>query len=135
MNGKSRLVLDTNVIVSGLLSPDGPPGRLLRAFRDSLFNAVVCEPVISEYAIVLNRPKFPFAGATALQVVTAFIEHGLWVPKLRGSGVELTDTSDQPFYDCAYTSACVLVTGNLKHFPLNGPVEVLSPREAVERFF
>lgn len=133
MTTELRLVIDTNVVVAGLLTPGGPPGRLLRALRDRQVQAVVCEAVIDEYTEVLNRPRFPFAGSIASGVVTHFVGHGLWLDKLERTSISLVDASDQPFYDCAYSAACPLVTGNLRHFPDTGPVAVLNPREAVEK--
>jgi putative PIN family toxin of toxin-antitoxin system len=128
-----RLVLDTNVVVSGLLTRGGPPGPLLRMLRDEQIQATVCEAIIAECRKVLSRSRFPFAGPIAIGAVEQFVDHGLWVFDHRQSDTALVDTSDQPFYDCAYTAACPLVTGNRKHFPDEGPVEVLSPREAVKK--
>lgn len=133
MTTRPRLVFDTNVLVSGLLTPGGPPGRLLRAFHDLQVQAVICEAIIAEYAKVLNRRRFPFAGPIARDVVTHFVAHGRWIDELEHPGLTLVDAGDQPFYDCAYSAACPLVTGNRKHFPTDGPVEVLTSREAVER--
>jgi uncharacterized protein len=133
VSDRPRLVLDTNVVVSGTLSAGGPSGQLLRAFRNDVFDAVVCDALICEYAQVLSRPRFPFAGLIAADMVSHFSRFGPWMHELRDPGVAVVDRSDQPFYDCAFTTGCALVTGNLKHFPPDGPVEVLSPREAVER--
>ena len=56
MAGKPRAVLDTNVFVSGLISPKGPPAAILRALRSELFT-LLSSPAINEEVIeVLNRP-------------------------------------------------------------------------------
>ncbi len=52
-----RAVLDTNVLVSGLLTPDGPPGRVLQAFRDGAFEVVTSAVLLEELSTVLDRPR------------------------------------------------------------------------------
>ncbi len=57
MVDKPRAVLDTNVSVSGLISPKGPPGVILKALRAKRF-ILVSSPVINEEIIeVLSRPR------------------------------------------------------------------------------
>ena len=63
MPGKSvvmKAVLDTNVLVSGLLSHAGPPGKLIDAIETGLLVPVFSEPILFEYLEVLLRPKFRF---------------------------------------------------------------------------
>ena len=52
-----RVVCDVGVIVSGLLSADGPPGRLLDRWRDGVFDLIVSPLWLAELARVLERPK------------------------------------------------------------------------------
>ena len=52
-----RVVCDVGVIISGLLSPDGPPGRLLDHWRDGVFDLIVSPLWLAELARVLERPK------------------------------------------------------------------------------
>jgi putative PIN family toxin of toxin-antitoxin system len=52
-----RAVLDTNIIVSGLLW-GGPPGQVFEAARDERFIAVLTEALFSETRLVLSRDKF-----------------------------------------------------------------------------
>ena len=53
-----RLVLDTNVLVSGMLTVDKPPGRIVDLLRAGKIQLQVDERIISEYEGVLSRPKF-----------------------------------------------------------------------------
>jgi putative PIN family toxin of toxin-antitoxin system len=53
---KPRAVLDTNVFVSGLISPKGPPARILMALRSARFTLVSSPPVNEEIIEVLSRP-------------------------------------------------------------------------------
>jgi len=51
-----RAVIDTNVIVSGLIRPRGAPGNILRALRDRRFLALVSTPILEELVAILTRP-------------------------------------------------------------------------------
>ena len=51
-----RAVIDTNVIVSGLIRPRGAPGNVLRALRDRRFLALVSPPILEELVAILTRP-------------------------------------------------------------------------------
>ena len=53
-----RLILDTNILLSGLLSPLGAPAKLLDAWERKLFTLVVCEALIAEFRDVVGRPFF-----------------------------------------------------------------------------
>ncbi len=53
-----KVVLDTNVVVSGLLSPFGPPGEIIRMATANSLQLCFDARIIIEYRSVLNRPKF-----------------------------------------------------------------------------
>ena len=55
-------VIDTNVIVSALLSRNGetPVVKVFQALMDKKITLMVNDEIISEYKNVLNRPKFKF---------------------------------------------------------------------------
>ena len=52
-----RIVIDTNVLLSGLMIPEGTPGRIIAAWRKRNFDLVVSEPMLEEIARVLAYPK------------------------------------------------------------------------------
>ena len=53
-----RVILDTNVLVSGLLTSHGPPAQLLDAWERKLFTLVACDALIAELRDVASRPFF-----------------------------------------------------------------------------
>lgn len=53
-----RVVIDSNVLISARLSPNGTPGRLLAAWLDGRFELIVSPTLLTELAGVLERPKF-----------------------------------------------------------------------------
>jgi putative PIN family toxin of toxin-antitoxin system len=64
-----RAVVDTNVLVSGLLSAAGPPARIVDAFRRSRFELVVSPAVLDELLDVLLRPYLGVSVREAASMV------------------------------------------------------------------
>jgi putative PIN family toxin of toxin-antitoxin system len=131
-----RIVLDTNVLVSGLLSPFGPPGEIVRLVSSGSIVLCLDARILSEYEAVLLRPKFGFQPGE----VAAFIDYidfrGETVAA-RPLATRLPDPADEPFLEVAVACAAeCLVTGNVKHFPHKeyGGVPILSPAEFIERY-
>jgi putative PIN family toxin of toxin-antitoxin system len=54
---KLRAVLDTSVLVAGVLQPGGPSGQVLRAFRRGRFTHVTSGAILDEMVDVLTREK------------------------------------------------------------------------------
>jgi uncharacterized protein len=130
-----RIVLDTNVLVAGLLSAAGPPAWIVEAVLTGDLDIALNMAIRQEYEEVLRRPEFRFPTpqvATLLSVVDRF---GLWVAAVPPWPVALPDPDDEPFLAVAAATGSVLVTGNLRHFPARSRrgVSLLTPRELVER--
>jgi hypothetical protein len=53
-----RLILDTNILISALLSPLGAPAKLLDAWERKVFTLVACDTLIAEFREVAGRPFF-----------------------------------------------------------------------------
>lgn len=129
-----RLVVDTNVVVSGILSPHGPPATVLRALLSG--RAILCydERILDEYRDVLTRGKFAFdpdVVGELLGFLEAAGERVLSEP-LR---LHLPDPADAVFIEVARSAgADCVVTGNLRHFPPDSRqgCRVATPRELLE---
>ena len=126
-------MLDTNILVSGLLTPTGPPARLVDLAQREEIRLLYDDRMFREYSQVLQRPRFGFSPA-AVQVFLEFLrtdgEHVVARP-LRPIG---TDPSDQPFLEVAVSArADLLVTGNRKHYPRRASqdVRIVTPAEAL----
>ena len=52
-----RVVLDTNILISGLITQTGPPAQILNALRDGRIVAIMSEATLAELAAVLRRPS------------------------------------------------------------------------------
>jgi putative PIN family toxin of toxin-antitoxin system len=131
-----RVVLDTNVIVSGLLSSKGAPARILEASLTGELTPVVDHRILAEYHEVLARPRFDFDAKAVAAVLRAFMSAAELVSAAPLAATLLPDPDDLPFLEVAVGAAAdALVTGNLRHFPpaARRGVLVVSPRELLER--
>ena len=130
------VVPDTNVLVSGLLTPTGYPARVLDAISVGRLRIAFDDRILGEWREVLLRPRFGFDPAHVGRLLDSLEQLGVHVVALP-LRLELPDPFDQPFAEVAVAAgADVLVTGNSKDFlPVTGrlPVEVLTPRQLVER--
>ena len=125
-------VFDTNVLVSGFLSPHGPPGRIVDWLRSGVMRAVMDDRIAAEYDDVLSRPKLGLPlheVRLVLRRIESLADYVVVHPEHLVHG--LPDADDAPFVECARASGCVLVTGNMRHFPRTavGNLHVLSPRQ------
>ena len=129
-----RVVVDTNVLVAGLLSPHGPRGRIVDGLVGEELRALFDDRVLEEYREVLVRPKFGFDGRQVIDLldhVRATGEH-VSAPPLK---VALPDVDDLPFLEVAVAGkADALITGNMKHFPRasRAGANVMSPGDFLE---
>jgi putative PIN family toxin of toxin-antitoxin system len=111
-----KAVLDTNVIVSALISQGGNPSLLLNSVLDRKMLMYYSAPVIAEYWDVLFRPAFGFDHWRVNRLLDALEEIGiLETPPV--SDTPMADETDRAFFDLASAAGAFLVTGNLKHYP------------------
>ncbi|MGI9188898.1 MAG: putative toxin-antitoxin system toxin component, PIN family [Longimicrobiaceae bacterium] len=128
-----RVVLDTNVVVSALLSPHGAPAQVLRfAVRRELIP--LDERIVAEYREVLARRKVAFDSTSVAEAVEPLERAGELVTA-QPLAVELPDPSDLPFLEVAVAGeADALVMGNDRHYLARRgevAVAIMSPRRLV----
>src|SRR5262249_34598463 len=131
-----KIVLDTNVLVSGLLQPFGPSGQIVRLVASG--DLVLCHDsrVLAEYQEVLLRAKFRFDRERVGSLLEQIRADGIPV-SARPLAIRLPDPDDEPFLEIALAGEVqYLVTGNGKHYPAAAcqGIVVLSPRSFVELF-
>lgn len=128
-----RAVLDTNVIVSGVMTTHGTCGQILDLVSEGVFQPCADDRVLAEYESVLHRPSLGIVAADA-EVVLELIRAAACPVAALPLAVELPDDSDLPFLEAASAAGAILVTGNTRHFPKKAckGVTVVSPREFLE---
>mgnify|MGYP000636177747 CR=1 FL=1 len=126
-----NIVLDTNVLVAGLLSPFGVCGEMVRMISSGELVLSFDARILSEYDEVLRRPKFKFEEEKVAALLDYIVYRGR---KVAPSPLthSLPDSDDEPFLEAALAAQAVcLVTGNRDHFPakLRQGIKVFSPKE------
>ena len=132
-----KVVLDTNVLVAGLLSPFGPCGDIVRMVSSGGLTLCIDARVLSEYREVLGRPKFNF-DHSKIATILDYIERSGWVVSSTPLPVSLPDPDDGPFLEIAVSGgADYLITGNSAHFPQESclGIKVVSPADFLKRGF
>jgi len=130
-NENVRVVLDTNVLVSALLQPQGLPARaFLTAIAGARAQLCVSGDIYTEYEEVLRRPKFNRTEAVIEHTLRTIRQNGFWV-KPPEKVHPCSDPDDDIFLECAQAArAHYLVTGNLRHFPTEwAGTQILTPRQ------
>lgn len=136
-----RLVLDTDVVVAAMRSPQGASAAIVRFARQGHVTLLISVALALEYEAVCARHEHRLAAGLSEDEVNVFVDaivalaepvamHFLWRPQLR-------DTSDEMVLETAINGeADALVTFNAKdfgdaagHFGL----ELLLPRDVIMR--
>jgi len=129
-----RIVLDTNVLVAGLLTPFGTCGEIVRMITSGDLTLCVDARILFEYEEVIHRPRFDIDHSRA-DIVLDYIRHTCESSPSSPLPSPLPDLDDSPFLEIAIAAkAECLVTGNLKHFPASyrGGIPVRSPAEFLD---
>jgi uncharacterized protein len=132
-----NIVLDTNVLVSGLLTPEGPPGRVVDLVTGLVLTVFYDDRVLNEYRDVLERPRLRIDPAESAALVELIENEGVLISGLP-LDIELPDIDDLPFLEVAAAGGVdALVTGNFRHFkPRRGShrVTVMTPADFLDAF-
>lgn len=136
-----RAVLDTNVWVSGLAFPAGPPGRILHAVRTGRVRAIASWSLVEEIVDVLHRPAIRDLGITQETVVEVLLLLAPFLPEVEFS-LPVRDPKDARVVASALDGGAeVIVTGDgdlLDDAPLRSllaekGIAVESPAEFLRR--
>jgi putative PIN family toxin of toxin-antitoxin system len=128
-----KAVIDTNVIVSAMLSPRGAPASIWEALVEAKLTCCVDQRILEEYQTVLRRPRFALDERDVAEVLDFL---GLVAEPVRTTPLvtSLPDPKDAPFLEVALAGAAdAIITGNIRHFPARvcHPIRVLTPAAAL----
>ena len=129
-----RVVLDTNILVSALLSPQGPPAQVfLMTIVDPDTRFCLSGNIYAEYEDVIRRPRLGRTSREIEESLRTIRERGFWV-KPAEIVPACSDPDDNIFLECAQASdAHYLVTGNIKDFPPTwGATQVVTARQFLD---
>jgi uncharacterized protein len=132
-----RIVLDTNVLVSGMINPHGAPGRIVDLIREGQVHLVVDDRILAEYRDVLRRPRFRrYFSLQDVRDIMVFLERNTTYLVPTQSVAGLPDADDVPFLELALAAKVPLVTGNADDFPksLCQSVTVTTPTDYLKQW-
>jgi len=113
-----RLVIDTNVVVSAALKPEGLQRTVLLLAMTKSVSWYVSEAIVAEYALVLARPELKIRRSSRQQLLQLIKNHARVVVVPSRTAQITSDPDDNIFVECADAArADYLVTGNQRHFP------------------
>ena len=125
-------VIDTNVIVSGLMTPSGSSAQIIDAILNGQVKLVYDSRILKEYRDVLSRPRLKLPPMKIQALLVSMHRQLLVSPSV--SGIIGPDSDDIIFIEAALaTTDKTIITGNLAYFPvkiLQG-VRILTPVEAL----
>lgn len=128
------VVLDTNVIISGILKPYSKAAAILHLVADGTIRLAYDLRLLSEYRDVLSRSKFNFAKENVEAFLDQVEQEGL-LASAKPLKIHLPDPDDEPFLEVSLSAGAeAMITGNKRHFPKKQyeGVKILSPAEFLE---
>ena len=127
-----KVVLDTNILVSGLMTRGGNSALILDHVVDGNLTLCADDRILREYQRVCLDPRLCL-DPEAVNMLLSFVHDTAVRVVPHPLNARLPDPDDLPFIEVAITSKAALVTGNKKHFPAPcmGAVKVLSPAEFI----
>lgn len=112
-----RLVVDTNILVSAALKPDGLQRTVFLLAITRPARLYVSHGILAEYRDVLSRPELEIRKGLRQQLLDLIRKRAHLVHPARTIRIS-DDPEDDKFIECADAArADYLVTGNVRHFP------------------
>ncbi|OGG43967.1 MAG: putative toxin-antitoxin system toxin component, PIN family [Candidatus Handelsmanbacteria bacterium RIFCSPLOWO2_12_FULL_64_10] len=136
-----RIAPDVNVLVSAVLRPPGPPGRIVAAWRRGEIELITSPTLIERTADVLRRPhilnNFPIDEADIQDLRTLLEEETLLTPHALDLRVVEEDPEDDAIIIAAVEGrADCIISGDrhLKNLGTHEGIPILSPGEFVAQY-
>jgi len=129
-----RAVIDTNVLVSAMISSRGNEALLLMAINQGLVTPYFSPEILQEYSDVLLRPRFGFPPSEVNTLLNMLRRRGSLLDPAPMTRIS-PDPDDDKFIACALEGKTdFLVTGNRRHFPATLPAHarVVNAAELLE---
>ena len=129
-----KIVLDTNVLISGIFF-SGPPWQILESWKDGIITIAMSEEILTEYQRVAEELSEQFPGVDIEQILELLTIHAEMVDPHGFEVIVCDDPDDDMFISCALASQCkVIVSGDKHLLRVSGyqGIEVLKPRDFID---
>lgn len=112
-----KAVLDTNILISAVITPRGTPAKILQAWREGACDLVTSPPLLVEIKATLSLPKIAHRYRLSpedIHHILALLAGGaMLVTGTMSISAPITDPDDIPVLACAVEGqADYLVTGD-----------------------
>jgi uncharacterized protein len=127
-----RVVLDPGVFVSALITPTGPPAKLLERTREGEFELVVSPHLLAELEDVLLRDKFRrYVGVQKVQEFLRAVRHEATAmpDPATPPPFNSVDSKDDYLIALAYAQKAILVSGDSDLLELTGGAPICGPAD------
>lgn len=135
-----KVVIDTNVLISGLISPFGPPAQIIDLWVTKKITVCLSTEIVEEYIAVLLRPKFSRLGSPKerYEIISGLVELDntlIVIPDFRLNAI-YEDPDDNMFLECAIEAkAEIIISGDdhllgLKEFQ---GIQIIRPIDLYKR--
>lgn len=130
----ARAVVDTNVLVSGLLTAAGPLARLVDLLLTGVIEPILSNEILDEYRRVLSSQELDLPR-TRVNALLEFLGQFTLPLPVPAANV-CSDPDDDKFLAAALEGGAQwVITGNVRHYPTSPyqGVMILTPAEAERR--
>lgn len=135
-----KVVIDTNVIISGLISPSGSPAQIIDLWVANKITVCLSTEIVEEYIAVLLRPKFNRLGSPKerYEIISEMVELDNTIivnPDFRFNAID-EDPDDNMFLECAVEAkARIIISGDdhlLSLAEFQG-IQIIQPTDFLDR--
>lgn len=132
-----RIILDTNVLASGLFFP-GIPLQILKSINQGKYRIIVSQEIVDEYKRTIDKlaDRFPNVINANTQLELIILSSDICQPQKLIEPV-CADPDDDKFISCAIAGKTKIVISGDKHLlDVSGykGIEVLTPRQFVDKY-
>jgi len=131
-----RIILDTNVFISGIFF-SGPPSQILKAWENQNLQIVLSKQILDEYQRVADELSLKYPQINITPIIELVTIHGQFIDT---EGIVISiceDPDDDKFIECAIAGKCdIIVSGDRHLLKLAGHkgIMILKPRDFVEQY-
>ena len=131
-----RIVLDTNVFISGIFFA-GPPSQILKAIGNQNLQIILSKEIFDEYSRVAKSLSLKFPAINIMSIIELIAIYGEFIDTENFIISACDDPDDDKFLECAMAGQCDIIVSGDKHLlKLSGyrGIAVLSPRKFVDNY-
>ena len=131
-----RIILDTNVLISGIFF-SGPPYQILQAWRDSNISIILSQEIFDEYRRVAETLSSQFNEISIDDILNLIAINADFFQPIELSQSICDDPDDDKFIACAIASNVkIIVTGDKHLLKVTGfkGIEIITPKQFIELY-